>query len=166
MAEPHIRVMTADDVPRAAALQQACFGGSEGGHVSFSEGDLHVELARSWGRLWVLDGVPSDPLPARLDRPLDGMIVSWHVLDEVHLLSVAVAPALQRRGYGRRLVDHLIGYARGHDAARILLEVRVDNVAAIALYEQLGFEVTRTRRAYYTIDAERSVDGLEMLLNV
>ena len=34
------------------------------------------------------------------------------------------------------------------------LEVRVSNAAAIALYEQLGFEAKGVRRAYYTDNRE------------
>jgi len=39
--------------------------------------------------------------------------------------------------------------AREQDAEVMALEVRVSNVAAITLYERLGFSRTGTRRGYY-----------------
>ena len=40
------------------------------------------------------------------------------------------------------------GAARG--ATRAMLEVRRSNVAALHLYERLGFRVTATRKGYYS----------------
>jgi ribosomal-protein-alanine N-acetyltransferase len=114
--------------------------------------NLHEELKRAWARTRVL----------RIDGRIAGYALFWHVTDEIHLLNVAVDPADRRRGYGRQLVDEVITYARAHDAAKVLLEVRVSNVAAIGLYRALGFEEINRRKRYYD-DGE---DALEMMLVV
>jgi GNAT superfamily N-acetyltransferase len=56
---------------------------------------------------------------------------------------LGVVPAARRRGIGRRLMEAVLGAARGANVARVSLEVLEPNTGAIALYEQLGFERTR-----------------------
>lgn len=65
---------------------------------------------------------------------------------EVH--TIAVDAACQGRGYGRALLDALLRVADAVHAP-VFLEVRTDNVPAIALYERSGFEVAGVRRNYY-----------------
>ena len=65
------------------------------------------------------------------------------------VMTMAVAPAAQRRGLGRRLLEELVCRAHGDGAAYLMLEVRDDNPAARTLYESRGFEVLTTRRRYY-----------------
>lgn len=69
-----------------------------------------------------------------------------HVDAEVH--TIGVDPAWQGRGVGRTLLRLLLDIADRH-AAQTFLEVRTDNVAAIALYRATGFEIVNTRRRYY-----------------
>ncbi|NTW41877.1 MAG: GNAT family N-acetyltransferase [Cellulomonadaceae bacterium] len=74
---------------------------------------------------------------------------AWFDGDVVQVMTIGVAPDAQRRGLGAELLDAVLGYARAVGAAAVLLEVRVDNAAAIALYERAGFTVLRRRRRYY-----------------
>jgi [ribosomal protein S18]-alanine N-acetyltransferase len=69
--------------------------------------------------------------------------------DEAHLLNLSVAQSAQRRGYGSRMLEHVIGVARDHRAQRILLEVRPSNAGAQALYAGFGFDRIGVRRGYY-----------------
>lgn len=112
------------------------------------ESNLREELVRAWGRLRVL----------RDEARVLGYVLFWHVTDEIHLLNVAVDETARRRGFGRRLVEEVIAYARAHDAAKVLLEVRVSNAPAVALYLALGFEEFNRRSRYYD-DGE---DAIEM----
>lgn len=117
------------------------------------ETQLREELARPFARI-------------RVARSKDGAVVgywlAWFVVDEVHLLNVAVASASRRSGIGRALVRDLVDEAARRHAAKILLEVRRSNVAARSLYESLGFEAFNERKAYYD-DGE---DAVEMWLHV
>ncbi len=114
------------------------------------ERSLREELARAWARLRVARGESGEVL---------GYILFWHVTDEIHLLNVAVAASARRHRIGTMLVEALIAYAVEHAAAKVLLEVRASNAAAIRLYEKLGFESFNVRRRYYD-DGE---DGVEMM---
>ena len=65
---------------------------------------------------------------------------------EIH--TIGVDPAYQGQGIGRELLLRLFEYAEG---ATIFLEVRTDNVAAIALYENHGFTRVGVRKRYYRV---------------
>ncbi len=115
------------------------------------ERSLREELVRTWARL----RAARDESGALL-----GYALFWHVVDELHLLNVAVAIPWRRQGIGRALMGDLIAYGRAHAVARILLEVRAGNLAAITLYEQLGFTRFNVRERYYADDE----DAIEMSL--
>ena len=73
--------------------------------------------------------------------------------------SLVVVEAARRQGIGRRLCEELMRWARTHASRRAVLEVRVSNRAARALYKSLGFREIAVRRAYYR---EPEEDGLMM----
>jgi len=76
-----------------------------------------------------------------------GQIGVRHVLDELHITTLAVRPGRRRRGYARTLVGAAL--AAFPEARRVHLEVRPSNAPARALYEALGFATTGLRRRYY-----------------
>ena len=115
------------------------------------EKSLREELARSWARIHV----------ARTDGGrIVGYLLYWHVVDEAHVINVAVAPQERRHGIGRALVAHLLHHAKGSGIIKLLLEVRASNEAAIRLYESAGFTKFNVRSRYYN-DGE---DAVEMVL--
>lgn len=75
-----------------------------------------------------------------------GLMVSG---PEADVQTIAVSPAAQGRGVGGRLLRALVDEAVRRGAGALLLEVRVDNVPAIALYRRHGFEQIAVRRGYY-----------------
>ena len=81
---------------------------------------------------------------------LVGFCLCWLIVDELHINTIAVAPAARRRGLARRLVRRVLADAAAAGARRATLEVRRSNTAAIALYQQLGFSVCAVRPRYYT----------------
>jgi ribosomal-protein-alanine N-acetyltransferase len=102
----------------------------------------------------------SNPMVALLDSPvrtIAGFIVFWLVKDEMHILNLAVAPALRRQGIARKLVRAAIRLAYRKGAARAFLEVRTSNAAAQKLYSGLGFAGTSVRRDYYDSPVEDAV---------
>lgn len=83
------------------------------------------------------------------DDEVVGYQVVSEVLDEAHLLNIAVAPALQRRGLAWAALRHTVERCRSHGMTIFYLEVRESNAPALALYQHLGFVVTGRRKAYY-----------------
>jgi len=80
-------------------------------------------------------------------------ITSWR---EGHIVSLAVLPAWRRKGIASQLVEELYRIFRKYGKKRVKLEVRLSNKAAIALYENLGFERRKIVKKYYE-DGEDAV---------
>ncbi len=85
------------------------------------------------------------------------------LLDEVHIMKVAVAPECRRAGLAHRLTAKALSEARREGCRRAILEVRVSNTAAIRLYDRLGFETIGTRKRYYGPSGE---DALVLAKNL
>ena len=87
----------------------------------------------------------------------EGRIVAFGVLTlapgEAQVLNVSVVPDARRAGLGRTLLRRLVAIARDARAQQCFLEVRVSNVAAIALYTAEGFRPVARRRDYYPATA-------------
>lgn len=66
-----------------------------------------------------------------------------------HILNLCVRPESQGRGFGTRLLRHLLTLARANGARYALLEVRPSNFAARTLYQRLGFVRSGVRKDYY-----------------
>jgi [ribosomal protein S18]-alanine N-acetyltransferase len=83
----------------------------------------------------------------------NGDLLGWAGLlvvgDTAEILTVGVVPGARRAGTARRMVQALLVEAVRRGAREAFLEVRVDNVAAQALYESEGFEQVGLRRGYY-----------------
>lgn len=75
-----------------------------------------------------------------------GLLFSGETAD---VQTLAVSPEHQRRGLGTSLLDAVIAEACARGARELLLEVRADNVAALALYARHGFVRIARRRGYY-----------------
>ena len=76
--------------------------------------------------------------------------VCWLIFDELHINTLAVAPAARRRGLASRLLRDVMAEAAVAGGKRATLEVRASNNAALALYGRLGFHVAARRPRYYT----------------
>lgn len=104
-------------------------------------------------------------LPRRADgRVLLGYLVAMTGVDEVHLLNITVAPAHQRQGWARFMLDALVLWARGQAAQWLWLEVRAGNAPARALYTGHGFRQVGLRRGYYPAGGVQREDAVVMSL--
>jgi [ribosomal protein S18]-alanine N-acetyltransferase len=81
---------------------------------------------------------------------LMGMGCSWTILDETHLVLLAVHPKFQRQGFGCAILLGLLTCAIAHGSNYATLEVRASNQVAIALYETFGFKTAGRRPHYYS----------------
>lgn len=102
-------------------------------------------------------GPSSQLLVARLEkRPatIVGYVGYRAVLDEMHVMIIAVAPAWRRRGIAQHMLSQAMEQARQADCERAILEVRASNLGAQQLYYHLGFAPVGVRPRYYTRPSE------------
>lgn len=145
--------LTEAEIEAAASIDLVSFASSELGvtHENprlLRERSLREELARPWARIRAARDTRCEVV---------GYYLYWHVVDEIQLLNVAVTPSLRRHGIGRALILDLLSLARNAGGARVLLEVRESNAAALALYESLGFRRFNVRNSYYA-DGESAIE--------
>jgi len=95
-----------------------------------------------------------------------GYFVAMAGVDEMHLLNLTVAPAVQGRGHARVLFEALQQCSRQQGAATLWLEVRESNRAARSIYRHWGFGEVGLRKRYYPAAAGRREDGVVMSLGL
>ncbi|PNS42939.1 ribosomal protein S18-alanine N-acetyltransferase [Gardnerella vaginalis] len=92
----------------------------------------------------------------------------WFDGDDAQIMTIGVAKQYQRKGIASKLLSTIIKTAKQIGAKRMLLEVRVDNVPALALYERFGFVKMGLRKRYYQpegVDAYTMCADLNETLN-
>ena len=69
--------------------------------------------------------------------------------DCADIIAIGTHRDWQRRGFGRLMLEHLIGVTEQQHVEKIVLEVAADNMPAIQLYDSCGFVKTGCRKNYY-----------------
>lgn len=75
--------------------------------------------------------------------------LGWVVGDEFHLGNIAVRAEFRSRGYGAKLLEHILKQARDRGCRLATLEVRASNLPALKLYRRFGFREVAIRKRYY-----------------
>lgn len=130
---PSLRPPGFVDLAAMTALHAAAFGAA-----AWTEAMLRDSLTSAdvWGLL--LTG--PEPL---------GFALCQQVAEDCEILTFAIAPAQQRRGLGRTLLQGVYDAAKQRRTHRLLLEVAADNTPARRLYTVFGFDVSGVRPRYY-----------------
>jgi ribosomal-protein-alanine N-acetyltransferase len=130
--EVHIRPMMEMDLPEVAAIEQRSYA------FPWSE-NIFRDCLRVGYTCRALD--------------LAGQIIGYAVMSlgagEAHILNLCVREEFRIVGFGRRLLEHMLERAAASGVGEAFLEVRPSNLAAIRLYQRLGFEQIGIRRGYY-----------------
>ena len=145
-AHLELRPMVVGDVDEVHALECSVFP------HPWSRANFMDSLASGYDA-WVL----RDPAGG-----LAGYFLLMYVLDEAHLLDVAVAAPLHGRGVGRYLLDRIADRARAERMASILLEVRPTNTRALQVYQRYGYAEIGRRKGYYPAHEGRREDAIVM----
>lgn len=135
-----VRRLTYADLPQVIAIERRAFP------TPWSLAMFVLELSKPSGIC----------LAATRGGSLVGYLVCSRYDTVWHLMNVAVDSRLLRRGIATALIDALFQTAH-RPGERYTLEVRESNRAAIALYEDFGFEADGRRRGYYHDNREDAV---------
>jgi ribosomal-protein-alanine N-acetyltransferase len=133
MAEMTLRRMRKEDLDGVMAIETASF-------------------QTPWSRQ-SMENEAENPAAYYVVACMDGVVAAyagaWIALDEGHITNIAVHPDFRRRGCGEAVTRALLAYLKSVDVRVALLEVRVSNAPARALYKKLGFAVLSVRKKYY-----------------
>lgn len=124
------------DLDAVAALEAECFTNP------WTRAMLAGELARNpFARVYVvrLPGIR-----------VAGFCACWIVAGDLHVNTIAIAPAHRRQGLALALMRHILADVAREGVHRATLEVRRSNESAQALYARLGFRISGVRPRYYT----------------
>jgi [ribosomal protein S18]-alanine N-acetyltransferase len=139
-----------DDAPRIACLAR----------------DL-IEAGLGWAyrpdRIRALIGeADTITLVARVRGYVTGFAIMRFGDERAHLILLAVDPRHQRQGLARHMLEWLLASARVAGIASMHVELRENNVAALAFYRSLRFSETFRVSGYYR-GRETAVRMLRML---
>jgi [ribosomal protein S18]-alanine N-acetyltransferase len=148
--EPEFRAMTVADLGAVLHIEEAAYA------FPWTRGNFLDSLAAGYRCELRFDA----------DGALAGYSVAMPAPDEMHLLNLSVAPALQGRGHARALLAQLLAQARAQRLHSLWLEVRPSNERARALYRRLGFAEVGRRRDYYPAPGGTREDALVMSLPI
>lgn len=143
-----VRPMVLEDLEAVLRVERACY------QPPWAPAIFERELSNAWSfvDLVVPEQEPGAPV---------GHLVYWVVHDELHILNVAIAPSMRRRGLARAMLGRMLRICRQKRLQYLALEVRVSNEGAIALYQSFGFKQIGRRKRYY---ADNGEDALVMAL--
>ncbi|MEJ2683086.1 MAG: ribosomal protein S18-alanine N-acetyltransferase [Candidatus Sulfobium sp.] len=133
--------MTTDDVSEVAGIERLSFT------TPWSEMSFYTEV-RKPGSLSKV---------ARRGREIAGYICASRIVDEGHMLTLAVRPEFRRLGIASALIEDMIGDLREQGCRFIFLEVRSSNEAARKMYEKFNFKLFGLRKNYYKSPVEDAV---------
>ena len=146
-ADLSIREMTASDIPTLLEIERESFP------VPWTAGMFMIQLGLS---------DESENLVIQSGGRVIGYISSWYGFEEVHILSIAIAPG-ERGGDGAEmLLGEALERAREAGNLRAVLEVRVSNHSAIKLYESVGYRQVGMMPGYYRDGEDAIIMSLAM----
>lgn len=140
-----IRPMEPSHVPQVVQIERSCFS------TPWSELSFYKEIYNP----------RSLCLVAEIDDEVVGYICINRIIDECHILNLAVHPLRRRCGVATALLNHALNSDYICLCRYVYLEVRASNMAARNLYEKFGFRMIGIRRNYYINPLE---DGIIMML--
>ncbi len=157
MSAPHIHIrdMHRDDVAAVRRIESDAYQDAWPSRVFESE--LENAFAQYRVAARHEDREPPSSAIATLARrimpgPRDqivGFMGVWYMIDQLHLVTIAVDPREQGHGIGQALMLDCIALAKAAELNEIVLEVRVSNERAQRLYEFFGFRRAGTLKDYY-----------------
>jgi ribosomal-protein-alanine N-acetyltransferase len=129
----NLKIVQNQDLPQVLELDHVCLGG-----------------------MWTLDGYQREIespnsllISLELENHIIGLGCMWAILEECHIVLLAVHPDYQGQGLGKLLICSLLKDAVDRKLEHATLEVKANNNKAIALYQKFGFKQAGLRKKYY-----------------
>ena len=131
------REATLDDLPQLVRIEAAV-------HVApWSEAGFKGELEKPYSHTLVMTDEETDQIIA-------AYVVFWTIGEGAHILNVAVDLPYRGLGFAQRLIRKVADLALRQSLKTVVLDVRKSNLAAIQLYQKLGFTIQTVRKKFYS----------------
>ena len=102
--------------------------------------------------------LPAVGLAAGSAAAIHAYYLSMITADCADIIAIGTHSDWQRRGFGRMMLEHLIGVTEQQHVEKILLEVAADNMPARQLYGSCGFvEIGSVSYTHLTLPTNREV---------
>jgi len=112
-----------------------------------------VEILRRYPKSFIIaekDGEIVGYMMNRIEKGLAGIFTTGlHRVSKGHVVSIAVLPDHRRKGIGKKLMLEGMKAMKEYGAEEFVLECRITNESALAMYKSLGFTVVRELSGYY-----------------
>lgn len=131
----HFRRMLLEDLDQVLVIDEAAFGEKHWGRDTFVK-----ELSNQYAHYLVAVD--------KNDKVL-AFIGIWFVIDEMHIMTLAVSEDARRRGFAEALLMLAFKHSYQNRIRTATLEVKANNVAAINLYDKYLFKKQGLRPKYY-----------------
>lgn len=163
-----LREMTAEDISAVRRIEVAAY------EDAWPQTTFEQELRNAFATYLVVVDVSDPPgyaprtpwwariigAPRPTEAPVVGYCGAWFHVDQLHVVTIAVAPAYQGHGIAQHMLLECFDRAAAAELRNVALEVRPSNLRARAIYERFGFAQMGIHRAYYANNGE---DALIML---
>jgi ribosomal-protein-alanine N-acetyltransferase len=120
---------------------------------------LPIEISsfrNPWGKLSFLDEISNQhsysyvlTIPHGSDDQVVAYICLRQIIDELHILKIAVRRSYRRKGIAYRFLADCLCAVSKQGVRAVFLEVRPSNSAGLHLYRKLGFHIVGKRPKYY-----------------
>jgi [ribosomal protein S18]-alanine N-acetyltransferase len=117
----------------------------------------HEPVTQPERRRSILRALRHSTEPPPTTEYIVGYVGVWLMVDEAHIVAIAVREAFRRRGLGELLLVEAIEMALANRQESMSLEVRRSNVGAQALYDKYHFLKVGVRRRYYSDNGEDAI---------
>lgn len=138
-----IRPMTKEDLDQVGEISAEAFSDP------WTRESMEKEMENEAAHYLVAECAGDDEGKANESLVL-GYVGYWQVLDEGHIMNVAVRKEARGQGVGTALVNAMLQSGDPLGIFYWTLEVRVSNAPAIHLYETAGFVSAGKRPNYYS----------------
>jgi ribosomal-protein-alanine N-acetyltransferase len=126
--------------------------------------DIYYVETHCFGSPWSIDSIRDDInendsalyVVAADNRRIMGFCAMHAILDEGHIMNLAVLEEYRGRRIGEKLLKKMFELAPPK-VVNYTLEVRVSNTSAIKLYTRLGFKCFGLRPGYYADTGECAI---------
>jgi len=133
--------MKVEDLPEVLVIEKASFQTPWSFALFSAEIKKHISVVRV----------------AKKNGMVVGYLCANIVMDEGHILNLAVHPEYRGRGIASRMIEEMLDIMRESNCKSVFLEVRFSNEEARKMYEKFGFCLLATRKNYYVSPVEDAV---------